>query len=193
MESADQGACPILPLASGGEALNSLTPRQRRNLNLARNRARRRGGMRFMRAGPQEVIAFLSELERLHRARWQSRGLHGVLADPRVSAFHNEAAPLLHAAGLAQLHLGLLQERPVAAAYVLAAGRRRMLYLTGFDPEHAFESPSLLLLAHVIQECAREGADEFDFLRGRESYKLEWNPTVRVNTRRSFLRDGAHV
>ena len=190
-EMALQSVCPVLLLPEGKEMWGHvLTSTQRRHLNLARNRACRRGGIELRRIEEGEVASFLDELERLHRSRWSSCGEEGVLADSRVMALHREAAPALCRAGLARFYLAIIAGKAVAAIYALERDRRLMLYLTGFDPDYAFESPGRILLAHVVDEAMREGMQELHFLRGRENYKMEWRPIEQINTRASLREDG---
>lgn len=187
----DQSICPVLPLPDGADRLRGcLSQSKRRHLQLARNRAARMGGLGIRRVSGDEIPAFLDELERLHRARWESRGEAGVMADERILPFHREAAVGLDRAGAARFYLALNRGVPVAALYLLADRHRQLGYLSGFDPEHEYENPGSLLLLHAIETAITEGALEFHFLRGREAYKYGWNPVERVNIKRSFLRDG---
>ena len=52
------------------------------------------------------------------------------------------------------------------------------LYNSGFAPERAALSPGLVLLSHVIRDAIARGRPRFDFLRGEERYKLEFEPTL---------------
>jgi CelD/BcsL family acetyltransferase involved in cellulose biosynthesis len=184
---ATQSACPVLAL-EGPELARFLPGHARRKLNLARNRAARRGGLRIERACGADLAAAFAELARLHALRWQARGEGGLLVDERVPAFHAEAMPRLDAAGLLRLYTLSFDGAAAAALYGFSHCRRGYSYLTGFDPAFAFESPGALLLAHVIAEAIAEGAQEFHFLRGREAYKHEWGAVDRWNRRRSFRR-----
>lgn len=121
----------------------------------------------------------LDALFHLHDARW---GGEGVLADPRVRAFHREAAPLLLAAGALRLEVLRFGNRVVAAYYALLAGSRRILfYIGGYDTAHARESPGTVLLGAMIEAAAREGRTELHFLRGGENYKYAWGAVDRMN------------
>ena len=51
------------------------------------------------------------------------------------------------------------------------------LYNSGFDPAHAALSPGLVLLARVVRDAIERGMRRFDFLRGEERYKYEFEPT----------------
>ncbi|HEX8666557.1 MAG TPA: GNAT family N-acetyltransferase [Beijerinckiaceae bacterium] len=182
-----QSPCPALTLP-GPDLAAFLPGRTRRMLNLARNRAARRGGFRIVRARGADIPAAFDALARLHALRWQTRGEDGVLADGRVRAFHAEALPRLDAAGLLRLYIGHFDGVAAAAFYGFVHNGRGYSYLTGFDPAYAFESPGTLLLAHAVEAAVAERAEEFHFLRGREAYKYEWGAADRWNRRRSFRR-----
>jgi CelD/BcsL family acetyltransferase involved in cellulose biosynthesis len=55
------------------------------------------------------------------------------------------------------------------------------MYLSGLDPSAEFCSPGVLILHHAIEQAIREGAREFDMLRGTESYKYDWSAERRPN------------
>lgn len=190
-QSTDQSICPVLALPQAVDGLRNLVSRSlRRHMKLAQNRAARLGGFDIQRVSGGNVPAFLRELSRLHRARWESRGEAGVMADERILPFQREAATGFDRIGVARFYLGCVGGSPVAALYTLAHRGRLMGYLSGFDPEHEYESPGALLLWHAIERAIEEGAHEFHFLRGREPYKYDWHPTERINIKRSFVRDG---
>jgi CelD/BcsL family acetyltransferase involved in cellulose biosynthesis len=187
---AAQSACPVLVIRS--PRLAAFLPGQtRRKLNLARNRAARRGGCRIERATGEDLLDGFAELVRLHALRWQARGDPGVLADARVAAFHRDALPRLDRAGCLRLYLLRFDGAAAAGFYGFSHRGRGFSYLTGFDPAFAFESPGALLLAHAVEAAITDGAGEFHFLRGREAYKYEWGAVDRWNRRRSFRRAAA--
>jgi CelD/BcsL family acetyltransferase involved in cellulose biosynthesis len=67
-----------------------------------------------------------------------------------------------------------LEGRTAAVFHGFAARDRTSYYLSGFDPAFERFSPGTLVVGHAIEEAAREGAAEFDFLRGGEPYKYRW-------------------
>jgi CelD/BcsL family acetyltransferase involved in cellulose biosynthesis len=183
-----QSQCPVLAVPEGQTAKGCFPPRQIRHLRLARNRAARRGEVVIEEGTAETAAAILNHLLRLHRARWESRGETGVLADDAVQSFHREAMPGLLRAGVLRLSLLRIAGEPAGAYYGFVHGRQAYGYLTGFDPNHAFESPGLMLWAHAIEQAVAEGAREFHFLRGPEAYKYAWGAVDRWNMRRSFRR-----
>jgi CelD/BcsL family acetyltransferase involved in cellulose biosynthesis len=185
-----QSACPTLVFAPG-ELATSLPRTKRRKLNLARNRTARRTSVEMRQADASSLDDALGHLFRLHGSRWEERGETGVLAEERVRRFHREAAAALGAAGLLRLFTLAFEGRVVAAFYGFHDRARTYGYLTGFDPACEYESPGVLILAHVMEEAMREGAREFHFLRGQEPYKYDWGALDRWNQRRSLRRTGA--
>ena len=172
--------CPVLRLAGAGEALEASLPTpRRRQLRYYRRRAETAGRLQFETAGPASLSELLDAFCALHAARWARRGLPGVLAEEAVRAFHAQAAPALLEQGILRLHALRLDERIVAVLYGLLAKGRFHFYLSGFDPDLGGLGVGTLLIRHAMEQAAREGAREFDFLRGRESYKYRWGASDR--------------
>lgn len=184
-----QSSCPVLVIADGEAGIAAiLPPKKRRNINLARNRCARRGEGSIIRARGDSAREGLEHLFRLHSARWGLRGETGVLASDQVRSFQREAVPGLEQAGMLRIHVLAIGGRVVAAYYVLSHRGKAFLYLTGFDPDFDFESPGVILSAHVIDEAVAEGCSEVDFLRGQEPYKYGWGAVDRWNLKRSIRR-----
>ncbi|WP_460450752.1 GNAT family N-acetyltransferase [Alsobacter sp. SYSU BS001988] len=188
-ERGEGEACPVLSLAGacgdGGRDADgtplAVPARKRRKLRMASHRAERRGAVRIETAEDVGCAPFLAELERLHGARWTSRGEAGVLADEAVRAFHRRALPRLMAAGLAETALLRIGGVAAGAYYGLRDQRRSYAYIGGFDPDFARESPGAILLGRAIAAAADRGAEAFSFLRGREDYKYDWGAADRLN------------
>ncbi|PBB84669.1 MULTISPECIES: GNAT family N-acetyltransferase [unclassified Mesorhizobium] len=184
--SASHAACPVLPLTCD-ETLASLVPaRRRRQLRRAWRAAQRRGSV-IIRRCETDPETFLDHLIRLHGSRWAGQG-GGVLADPCAVKFHRTALPRLAANGLARCWLMEIGEAVVGAYYGFHHRGRAYAYLGGFDPGYAEESPGAILIGEAIAEAVHEGAREFDFLRGRESYKYGWGAVDRWTQQRVWTR-----
>lgn len=157
-----------------------LPSKLRQHVHYYENRARRFGSFEVRTAGVADCLDSFEVLRRLHAERWQHAGQAGVLADPRIGAWHREALPLLAHAGMLRLCTLDLNGEAAAAVYALVdpPGRRERtlyVYLPGYSVRHAHLRPGTLLLAHVIDEAAREGVRTIDFLRGDEAYKSAWH------------------
>ena len=181
--------CPVLHVATAADNIEaSLPTARRRKLRYYQRRAQAAGQLRFETAQPASLNELLNAFYALHAARWERRGLPGVLADEAVRAFHMQAAPSLMEQGLLRLHALRLDERVVALLYGLLAKRRLHLYLSGFDPDLAALGIGALVIRHAMEEAAREGVREFDFLRGREAHKYRWGASDRPSYGRRLRR-----
>lgn len=143
------------------------------NLAYYRRKAERAGLSAPRRAGPEAFEALVD----LHGRRWHEKHELGVLADPRVLAWHRAALPRLEAAGLLRLYVLEQGESAVGALYVLSGKHAAYYYIGGFDPEFAACGVGTILIGHAIAEAEREGRTWFDFLRGEEPYKYRWGAT----------------
>jgi CelD/BcsL family acetyltransferase involved in cellulose biosynthesis len=171
---------PVLPLSDAVAGRASAIPAaMARNVRYCRGRAQRVGNLACRTADARSIPAFFEALVRLHTRRWSERGSAGVLNDASVLAWHREAMPLLHEAGLLRLHALLQGGEIIAVLFCLADGAHRperccYYYLGGFDPRLRSLSPGTLLVAYAIDQAVAEGARAFDFLRGAEAYKYRW-------------------
>jgi CelD/BcsL family acetyltransferase involved in cellulose biosynthesis len=181
--------CPVLNLPDDEEGLRSVLPRRKvRNVRMAWNRARRRGMVKIRTAHRETAHRLLCDFIRLHQARRQRLGESGMFADARVERFHQEAFGQLIEAGFARLYALDVGGSTIGAYYGFVHRGRALAYAFGFDPDWAFESPGTILIWHAMADAIREGAREFDFLRGRESYKYGWGAQDRCTHRRTFRR-----
>ncbi len=143
-----------------------------------RNAAIGKGELNLRLATAQTCPQDLQTLVTLHTAVWRQRGEAGVLADPAVLAWHDEAIPQLLAADLLRLYMLSLDGVTIAALYALIdpprEARTAYFYLVGHAPQHAAFKPGTLLTAMASEHAAREGVTTLDMLRGEEAYKAFW-------------------
>ena len=188
-EVSAQDACPMLTLPATVEELPGIVPhRLLRNLRYYWRRAEKFAPVRVENATEANLAALLEALFQLHGARWSSRGGAGVLSPEAVQNAHRETVPALSSLGVLRLYGLRLGDRIVAGLYgftYAAAGKKRACaYVSGFDPFFERLSVGTLVMGHAVREAVREGAAEFDFLRGREAYKYLWGAKDRFTYRR---------
>ncbi|MGG5822596.1 GNAT family N-acetyltransferase [Falsiroseomonas sp. HW251] len=184
--------CPVLALPARFDLLGErVSAKTLRDLRTARRRAAEAGAS-FEEATAATLTGILDALFHLHAARWATRGEAGVLADPRVEAWHRDAAPALLQAGLLRLFALRLDGRIVGVIHALAdpPGRVRRtlyLYLQGFDPALERLSPGLLLVGEAVERGIADGFAAVDFLRGQERYKSFWGAANAPTFRRVLI------
>lgn len=187
-----QEVCPVLPLPASIQELPGRVPTHMLSkLRYYRRRAHKSASVRVEVAQPTEFQPAFERFLALHRARWLACGQGGALADCQVADFHRDAAKRLSAAGILRLFLLRFGERLQGCLYGFCHARRAFYYLAGFHPDAAPVSPGTLLIGHAIEAAIEEGATEFDFLRGRETYKYMWGARGQLNYRRELCRKRA--
>ncbi|TNC14436.1 GNAT family N-acetyltransferase [Methylobacterium terricola] len=180
--------CPVLALPRRGSPLDGLTRSQRRKVVHDRHRAASLGDVREELVEAHEIDGALDALFDLHGARWARDGQPGVLADPRIRAFHRAAAPGLAEAGLLRIAVVRQAGRIVAVLYGLADGARWHSYINAVDMTVPGQSFGTLAFACLIEAAADCGAGEFHFLRGDEPYKSRWGAVPTRTVRRRVRR-----
>lgn len=186
----EQEPCPVLSIADAGDDLaNLLSTHARKKLRYYRRSLERRGSVTYEAATSETLGELLAALYDLHARRWQQRNLPGVLADDVVQSFHRAVAPRMLAAGALRMYAVRIDGRIVAVFYGFAHHGTVYYYLSGYEPELEKLSIGNVLVAHAIEEAARDGATTFDFLRGAEEYKYSWGATDRMNRHRQWIRE----
>jgi CelD/BcsL family acetyltransferase involved in cellulose biosynthesis len=180
--------CPVLSLPADGQLMPALSKSHRRKVVHDRHRAERLGGVVTGFAQPHELSEALEALFALHSARWQASGEPGVLADPKVQAFHRAAAPSLAEAGLLRTVLVRHHGRIVCVLHGFSDHNRWCSYIIGIDHSVPGQSFGTLAFAALIEAAAAAGAREFHFLRGEEDYKYRWGAEPTRTVRRVIRR-----
>jgi CelD/BcsL family acetyltransferase involved in cellulose biosynthesis len=171
--------CPHIPLTGSWEQyLEGLGRRE--NLRRREKWLFRQPGVSISCArAPEETVKATEEFLELHRSRWQVEGGSDGLSDARHEGFHREATQRLAQAGSMRMYTLYAARRPVASVYGVVHGSKFNYYQSGYDPNWAGKSVGLVLLARTVQDAFAEGLQDFDFLRGNESYKAEWSRAER--------------
>jgi CelD/BcsL family acetyltransferase involved in cellulose biosynthesis len=140
-----------------------------------------------VRDGDDALLVFEQMAEWLD-ARW---GADSATRHPRAARFHRHVIPLLAAERRLRMIRLRSDKRCVAMCYGLACGdggsgagspgKWWAYYLAGFDRAWAGRIHlGRLVVAITIDMALREGATEFDFLKGAERYKCYWPVRDRV-------------
>ena len=132
---------------------------------------------------PAEAAETVERLAGVHQQIRTGRGDAGSFADPRMIAFHREAALRFLQAGRLRLHRLDVDGQMAAAISCFRHGDTVSFYTTGYDPALARYGPGRRIMAAAIRSAIDEGARRFDFLRGDEAYKRDWGATEAYDDR----------
>ena len=183
--------CPVLGLPSSWDTyLASLSGKHRHELTRKIRRFEREApeGRAVVVRGPEAVAARLGDFLALHR---RSRVGKAKIMDERMERFFRAALPALAEHDGVALWFLEAAGAPIASFVCLEWDGTVGLYNSGFAPEAASLSPGLVLLSHLIRDAIARGRARFDFLRGEERYKLEFEPTLEEVFRVTIGRDAA--
>jgi CelD/BcsL family acetyltransferase involved in cellulose biosynthesis len=174
--------CPWVALPPGwDDYVAGLKRKVRYNLRSRAHRLERESEqpVRFeMVARPEELPGALEALFALHQGRRETDE-PGAFGDASKVRFHQLVAERFLRAGGLRLSLLKVGDQTLAAAYCLRVGDVVSFYQTGFDPDWSKYGPGAAIVAYAIESAIREGAREFDFLRGDHAYKDQFAAAVR--------------
>jgi CelD/BcsL family acetyltransferase involved in cellulose biosynthesis len=166
-------ASPVLTF--DGEDWTALLAARSSNLRRQVRRLERRldDGATVLRSvdDPAELPSAMGVLFALHRERFGPRT--GFLATSALEAFHRSFAAAALERGWLRLWLLEVDGRPQAAWYGFRFGRSWSFYQSG-RASTARSGSGVLVLAGTVRAALEDGADEYRFLRGGESYKYRW-------------------
>jgi CelD/BcsL family acetyltransferase involved in cellulose biosynthesis len=188
----------VLDLDSwAGRLRSSSSAKMMADLRRRRRRAAEIGPIRMEFAAEPSVDRAMDQLFALHGSRWQARGECGVLDG--VEAFYREIAGRFARLGWLRLSTMSLGGRVAGACLGFQLRGRAYHYIGGFDPELAGYAIGHQMLHQIIACAARDGAYEFDFLRGEEDYKRRWGGAsrpqyrIRVRSRQAMEAERAGI
>jgi CelD/BcsL family acetyltransferase involved in cellulose biosynthesis len=178
-------ACPVIRLGATWEAFSkSLGKNMRANVGRRRRQLEKQFNAELSTVSAEaDLRGAMEDLYRLHNTRWQKRGASGAFSTAALQAFHHEVAERFLARGWLRLHRLKCDGQTKASFYCFARGKRVYYYLSGFDDGIGKFSPGNVMMAYSVQHAIAEGAEEFDLLRGDESYKYEWKAEDRSTVR----------
>ncbi len=168
--------CPVLTLPATWEAyLATLSGKHRHELMRKMRRLEREAPDARVTAAAtaDEVARRLDDFVDLHR---RSRVGKARFMDERMEVFFRRVLVAFAAAGAARLWFLDTAAGPIAAFVTLEWDATVGLYNSGFHPDRAALAPGLVLLAHIVHDAIARGRTRFDFLRGEERYKYEFEP-----------------
>jgi CelD/BcsL family acetyltransferase involved in cellulose biosynthesis len=171
--SVDMSARLSLPPRSSADTLLSATMRAR--LRGKERKLERIPGYRYMRASSApEIDRLLDAFFTLKSRHMAAQGVPNVFAEPGVADFLRDAChrKLENGAPLIELH-ALEGGGEVLALFgsIVDDYRFSSMFNTYTLGESGRYSPGLVLLTHMIDDCARRGSRSFDIGVGRAHYK----------------------
>lgn len=187
---------PVLDVRGDWDALYTHTySAKRRALHRRRRRQLASGGSLEVVIGREadELASALEDAFTLHRARWAGRGDVTRFADPPSRAFHRAAIEALADDDVARILLIRVNRAAVAFVWYFVLARRMYIYRLAYDPSIGRHSPGTMAVLEALRAgIEQERVETVEFLRGLDTYKLEWATRVDVLSRAALGRSRAH-
>jgi CelD/BcsL family acetyltransferase involved in cellulose biosynthesis len=181
--AADDGACPIIPLAGHTfeSYLATLGSSHRANVRRRIKSLRGQFDTRLDRVTTDtDRQDALSALTAWSERRWRDCGGSTAFMTPAVRAFQEQVTRRALEQGWLSMHVLRLNGEAVAVMYGFSYSGRFYFYQHGFDDRYKTHSLGLVLMGLTISAVIDEGAREFDMLWGVEPYKFLWTRDVRA-------------
>ena len=169
--------CPFIELPSSWDVLLAgVSKKVRQKIGYYRRALERIGVYevrRVQEAG--ELRNALDELMRIRKDRLEVMGINFDKVSSSYERFHNSVMHRFYHNGWLEVFFLNLDGSNIAYIYQFSYGKRIFFYQTGFDRAWVKQSVGFVLLSHVLQESIYKGCKLFEFLRGDEKYKYDWN------------------
>ena len=164
-------ACPYLTLDDRTESvLGKIEGKQ--SLKRKMKKLAAKGDLRFHHyTDPLEMEKAMVSLMETYLERFDPANLKKRL--PMEIAFHRELLRRMGPEQMIQFSALELGERPIARHFGFSYDGVYHWVRPAFDPLYAEHSPGAVLLYHLIEHAWKNGFREFDFLRGKEAFKID--------------------
>ena len=131
----------------------------------------------------EELQRWLPLFFELHTRRWGTRSKPGVFGGQAKRDFYLDLSRAALEEGWLGFHRLNWGERPLAFQYGLIYRKRFHLLQEAYDPDFAMIRPGLALRAWLLRHWIGAGLQEYDFLAGIATHKLDWGAQEQVATR----------
>ncbi len=174
--------CPFIVLPDSWTALHaSLKKSMLKNFKYQTRRLQKKIGATIELYDTQCIDIEIEVFLKLHESRWSSKGLPGAFIDKNKRLFYHSIANRFSKKNWLSLWFLKINSKPIAALFGFKYCNKFYYLQSGFDPEWSKYSIGQVLLGKVIENAILEGCQEFDFLRGAESYKYDWGAIDKRN------------
>ncbi|MDD4910358.1 MAG: GNAT family N-acetyltransferase [Candidatus Omnitrophica bacterium] len=174
--------CPYVVLKSGWQEIEGgLKNKLKREVYNSEKKMRQKGDLIFKShlEGPPSRGALDAYFE-LHIKRWKHYGnKYSQFQYARWRDFVSTLSSALAQRGWLDFSCLEFDKKLIACHFGFRYNNKLYYYMPAFDPEFAAYSPSKVLIMKMLERSAREGLEEFDFLRGQEPYKMAWTQSRR--------------
>jgi len=151
------------------EYLNTLTQKQRHEVNRKLRRFREAGDVNYRVV--KESDSLLDSMDLFLRLFRESREDKAIFLTNRIESFFQSLIKATARSGLLRFGILELNASPVAVVMYFDYNNSVFLYNNGYDPKHSFLSVGFVSKVLCLKDSVERGRSKFDFLKGAEEYK----------------------
>jgi CelD/BcsL family acetyltransferase involved in cellulose biosynthesis len=142
---------------------------------------------------PSTISKDINEFMFMHQQRWTSSGQRGALSTATLQSFHRDVGSQCAQRGWVFLGFLRIDGKRFAASYGFKFRNELAIYLPGMLDDGTVRrySPGRVLTSYCMEYAVTEGLDAFDFMRGTEQYKYEFEGVDIPNRTLMFLKSGS--
>lgn len=184
--------CPFLTIdGSYDEYMQSKFKRKKRyNLKRELNNLIKKKNVYFYHADSlEEIETNISKFYSLHLKRSKQKKVKSSIADERAVNFIRDFSKRASEKGWLSIFFLVHQSEAIGALFCLQYNRKLLYYQSGIDPVWKKFGVGSALIHLVIRYAFENQFQEFDFLKGDETYKKTWATVQREQYRILFFRN----
>jgi CelD/BcsL family acetyltransferase involved in cellulose biosynthesis len=185
----ERDSCPYLPISGDSAAqIGKLDGHVRRVLRMRMERAKALGLRVRIIENPQDEHGLLEKMIALEAQKHSE----GKLVEPFIGKYHQVFQSLLNTLGprrwvyVALMELG---DQMVAWQLGFRCGKKLWDFSKAYDHTFSRFAPGTLLVPALLDYGFAQAYEEYDFLRGEESYKTVWSTGSHENFRLDIWND----
>lgn len=176
--------CPYINLEEDWKALNkTLGNKLVRNIRQYGNKALK-AGITFHvytaeELSKQEKVGKIEKAFSFHNDRMDAKSQESMFTSANFKAYHTKVLSQVDNTFIIEAENEC--EEVIACYYGLVNNKRIAWFNGGYDQRYLKYSLGTLLVTELVNWAYLEGRTLFDFLRGKEAYKLKWTSLVNKN------------
>jgi len=140
----------------------------------------------------EDLLSNFDTVVFLHQKRWQSleSKIGGLFSNKLFSKFLKKITEEFYRNNWLSIYGVFLNGKPIAVDYNLKFNKKICCYVGGFDPLYKHYSPGVVCFWESLQFYINNGYQEYDFLKGDETYKNIWADKFRKELDVLIIKDG---
>lgn len=146
----------------------------RQDIRTAHNKLKLVGEIEYEGYDENASKTLLNAFFEMHKKRQADKVGKSIFEQGKNRIFFNELASVFNGLGWMDLSALKIDGRIISAVFAFKYREVFFYWIPVFDPEFLKYSPAKVHVQMLLKKCFDQGFEEFDLMRGDESYKFKW-------------------